>query len=543
VTLDQSFYAPGDTVRGTLQADYFFGKPVADGAVKIEVRAMEIGPSVLATVDTRTDAAGRAEFSFRLPPRLVGREQDSGQARFLLAATVTDSAGQQHSVGASRIVTADPVQVTVIPESGSLVQGVANTVYVITNYADGRPAETRVVVHGQATELETSPLGIAQIEIVPQSAQIGLTVKATDAEGRVGRRNVQLSCGTVGSDFLARPDKAVYAGGETLQLSALGGGVEPVFVDLLKDGQTMLSSQIEMQDGQGAIDIDLPPELFGTLEIVAYRFGDRGLPVRKTRTVLVQQARQLTIRATLDQDEYRPGTKATIQLSLTDTDGRPAPGALSLQAVDEAVYAVLGQRSNLEQTFFLLEQELLDPVYTIYPGWSPEAFSELPITDRQQWQQALFSSTAAGVEGSAALPAVFITTHSPRVQRRGAIPDTAEAMVVEGPMAFPGEETGAAPARPMPYTLAAASFPEKAREVAVRRSAGLNSITVAWWTLGAGLVLAGIIGIRHVLSQSVSDRLAGRCRRLLLVERALGSPVVSGGTRRLQQCEIRGHRC
>jgi hypothetical protein len=43
VTLDKSFYAPGETVRGTLQADYFFGKPVADGTVEIEVRRWRSG--------------------------------------------------------------------------------------------------------------------------------------------------------------------------------------------------------------------------------------------------------------------------------------------------------------------------------------------------------------------------------------------------------------------------------------------------------------------------------------------------------------------
>jgi alpha-2-macroglobulin-like protein len=119
----QSFYAPGDTVRGTLQADYFFGKPVADGAVKIEVRAMEIGPSVLARSmrePTPTDAPssrsgcrrGWSGASRKRPsPIPAGRHRHR-------------PAGQQHSVGASRVVTAEPIQVTVIPEGGTLVQGV-----------------------------------------------------------------------------------------------------------------------------------------------------------------------------------------------------------------------------------------------------------------------------------------------------------------------------------------------------------------------------------------------------------------------------------
>jgi hypothetical protein len=449
----------------------------------------------LATIDAQTDAEGRAEFSFPLPSRMVGREQESGQARFLLAATVTDRAGQQHSVGTSRVVSSEPIQVTVIPEGGSLVQNAPNTVYILTNYADGRPAETRIVAHGVSTELATSPLGVAELQITPSSPRFGLTVKATDAEGRTGRRNVQLQCGTAGSDFLVRPDKAVYAGGETMQLSALGGGVEPVFVDLLKDGQTMLSSQIEMQNGRGSLQIDLPPELFGTIELVAYRFGAAGLPVRKTRTVLVQQARQIEIRATMDQDEYRPGVRATIQLSLTDPDGRPVPGALSLQAVDEAVYSVLGQRSNLEETFFLLEQELLEPVYTIYPGWSPGLFSELPIGDRTQWQQALFSSTAANFEGSEALPAAFVAAPAPRNQVRGRRQDFTEPMVIESAAPFEGWDAPAADPRPMPYTLAAASFPERSDQMAARRTEGLHAVTTAWWSLAGGLILAAMVGL------------------------------------------------
>jgi alpha-2-macroglobulin-like protein len=490
LTLDKSFYSPGDLVHGTVQADYFFGKPVSDGIVEIEVRAMEVGATTLATIDARTGAEGNAPFSFQLPSQMIGREQENGQARFLLAATVTDRAGQQHSIGTSRIVSSEPIQVTVIPEGGTLVQGVPNTVYLITSYADGRPAETRIVAEGVSTELPTSSLGVAELEVTPTSQRFGLTVKATDAEGRIGRRTIQLSCGRASSDFLVRPDKAVYTGGETLQLTALGGGVQPVWVDLLKDGQTMLSSQIEMRDGQGRLELDLPPELFGTLELVAYRFGAAGLPVRKTRTLLVQQARQIEIRATMDQDEYRPGARATIQLSLTDPDGRPVPGALSLQAVDQAVYSVLGQRSNLEQAFFLLEQELLQPVYTIYPGWSPTLFSELPIDDRMQWQQALFSATAAGFEGAAALPAAFVSASTATSPGRARHRDLAAPMlIVEG-----SEATNGAP-RSMPFTLAANSFSEKAQEVGTRRADGLNAVAIAWWWLAAGMVVAATVGL------------------------------------------------
>src|SRR5205823_4576892 len=118
---------------------------------------------------------------------------------------------------------------------------------------------------------------------------------------------------------------------------------------------------------RGRHQFDLPPELFGTIELCAYRIGQLGLPVRKTRTIYIRRVGQLHIRATLDKPEYRPGGQAKLQLALTDDHGKPTPGALSLAAVDEAVFAVLKQAPGLEGRFYLLEQEMLKPVYTLYP--------------------------------------------------------------------------------------------------------------------------------------------------------------------------------
>lgn len=496
LTIDKPFYGPGETVSGSLQADYFFGKPVAGAAVQIEVRTTDVGPTTIASLQEKTDPAGKCAFTFRLPERLVGREQDDGNARFLLAATVIDTAGQRHSAGLSRVVTANPIRVEVLAEAGTLARGLSNTIYVVTSYPDGRPAPTRVVVQGQPAEIETGTAGVGSFELTPTSDSIELTVKATDADGRVGRRHVRLTCGSAAGDFLLRPDRAVYTGGQTMHLLALGGGVEPVFVDVLKDGQTILTAQIEMQNGRGQQDLDLPPDLFGTLELCAYRLQSVGLAVRKLRAVYVEQAQQLAIRATLDQGEYRPGAKATVQLTLSDPDGKPVPGAISLKAVDEAVYAVLGQRTGLEQTFFLLEQQLLEPVYAIYPGWSPQLFSALPVADQVQFEQAVFSATAWQAQGYEAAPAAFLPPEPP-----GAFPGLGPGPgpgPVEGwPMMPPEAVTAddappAGPAR-QTFTLTAASYPDKVRAVSALRTAGLYGVTVAWCGLAAALVLAGIV--------------------------------------------------
>ena len=49
-----------------------------------------------------------------------------------------------------------------------------------------------------------------------------------------------------------------------------------MFVDLIKDGQTLRTETIEMANGQGEAAVDLPPDLAGTVQVVAYRLDAKG---------------------------------------------------------------------------------------------------------------------------------------------------------------------------------------------------------------------------------------------------------------------------
>lgn len=458
VELDRPYYQPGQRARGTVQVDYFFGKPVEGAEVRIAVRSMEVRPTTVQQLALKSDAEGAAAFEFGVPESLIGRPQDAGDARIWLDVTVRDSAGQEQSKTVSRRVAALPIRIEVIPEAGSLVLGVANRIYFFTSYPDGRPAPTQIAVSDVDRELITNQLGVALLELVPESPTVRWTVRATDGEGKVGRREIRLDCGPPSGDFLVRTDKAVYQGGQTVHVLALGGGVEPVLIDLIKDGQTVLTDVIEMRDGRGQYQFDLPPELFGTIRLSAYRFGSRGLPVGKSRVIYVRQAGELQIKTALDKTEYRPGQRAQISFTLTDDQGRPAPGAVSLVVVDEAVFSVLGQRPALEQTFFTLEEELLEPIYAVY-NWSPDLGSRLPeeqLQGLQRLEQAVFARTAR----SPGRGNVFLRTA---------------------------------------HSLEASSFPAKARQVRVERERGLQRVAVAWVALG---VVSGI-GLLVLLCRAV----------------------------------------
>ncbi len=487
--LDRPYYEPGQRARGTVRAEYFFGKPVAGGEASLEVVTHGAGTRrVVHQQQLVTGAEGAAAFEFQVPQGLVGRPQRSGHAEITVEATVRDTAGQSESRRTARPVAAEPIHIEVVPEAGTLVAGVTNRVFILTSYPDGTPARTRLAITGLPEEIETNDLGAAFVELTPSEDEPRWTLRAADDEGRIGRRELVLVVGRPAEDFLVRTDKAVYDGGETMTLIALGGG-EPVFVDLVKDGQTMLSTAIDLRDGRGQLELDLPPELFGTIELCAYRYGASGVPVTKTRVIYVRQAGGLKVETELDEPVYRPGGRAKLRFALTDAEGRPAPGALSLAVVDEAVFSVLGQRPGLQEAFFTLEQELLQPIYALY-AWSPDLFTAEPEPQRAAWEEALFALTAQR-------PTINRDEILRRVVERYAENDQRLLDVLNHPDLDELLETTWVPDElkallrggdPV-HTLSVRSYPLHSREIERRREAGLEFARGAW------IVLILLIGV------------------------------------------------
>jgi uncharacterized protein YfaS (alpha-2-macroglobulin family) len=450
LNLDQPYYEPGQMAEGTVDCQYFFGKPVAGADVVVQAYSQGTGTQLLAELQLKTNDEGTVDFQVRLPDYLAGREQTGGHASLDLIATVTDTAGQQHMVKASRIVARQPLSIEVIPENDQLVPNVANRIYLYVTYPDGRPAQTDVEVVGSQLRraLTTDEFGVAVFEYTPAASRTSLHVQARDAQGKAAERHVQLTSDRANRDFLIRPNQAVYEGGDTLLLDVLGSGSQPVFVDFVKDGQTIQNETIDVINGRGRLEVDLPAETAGLLQLVAYRFDNSGLAVRKSRLVFVKPAQELRIATTMDQQSYRPGDTATIRFTVTDEESQPSPGALSLAVVDEAVFAVNNLRAGLQQQFFLLNQELLKPVYTIY-NWSPD----LERSDREQgWEQLQ--------------QAVFATTSRTVTRDRDAS---------------------------FPISLSLSSFPDKVARTKTIRMHGLTAVFLAWFLLAGSLAVLGLV--------------------------------------------------
>ncbi|HLK57589.1 MAG TPA: MG2 domain-containing protein, partial [Chthonomonadaceae bacterium] len=130
VTTDKPYYLPGETVKGTVQANYFFGKPVSEGQVTLTVNTLIIGVEKIGEVKGKTDAAGKYAFEYKLPNAFVGQPFEQGKAVVEFTGDLKDTADHKQTVQTTVPVVKDPITLVLVPEHRGLVPDVENRVFI-----------------------------------------------------------------------------------------------------------------------------------------------------------------------------------------------------------------------------------------------------------------------------------------------------------------------------------------------------------------------------------------------------------------------------
>src|SRR5207245_3975277 len=98
VTADRRFYMPKETIHVDLQTDYFFGKPIAGGKVKVTASTFDVQFKDFQTWEGKTDANGHASLEIKLPDYFVGQPLAKGDAIVKLEVKVTDTADHTETI-------------------------------------------------------------------------------------------------------------------------------------------------------------------------------------------------------------------------------------------------------------------------------------------------------------------------------------------------------------------------------------------------------------------------------------------------------------
>jgi uncharacterized protein YfaS (alpha-2-macroglobulin family) len=393
-------YRPGDHVTGTVQANYFFGKPVDDGEITVKASSMDVSVFEVGSVHGKTDHEGSYHFDLQLPTYFAGRPLSQGAARVLIEATVKDSADHSETRGAPITVSESPLLITAIPEGGTLAPNLENQVFILTSYPDGTPAGASLKVNaGGTTEQQATSDdgGVAVVRISPGAAIETLKIEAEDKEGNHASSTIQLQAREGEDQILLRTERAVYRAGDRIELKVFSTKKRgTAYVDIVKEGQTVLTRDLDIENGQAELSLTATPDLAGTVDFNAYLFGRNARPVGDHRLVFVQPADELKIETVADAPVYKPGGEARVRLRVTNSRGEGVSAALGLQVVDEAVFALAEKQPGFAKVFFYLEQEVMKPRYEIHSIGMPEIVEpveESKVEQRDRAARALFSAT------------------------------------------------------------------------------------------------------------------------------------------------------
>jgi hypothetical protein len=412
VKADKTFYLPKETIKAELQSDYFFGKPVAQAQVEVTASTFDVAFRKFHSWKGTTDANGHAKFEMQLPDYFVGQPLQQGNALVKLDVKVHDSAEHTEAVVKSYTVSEQPIRVSLIPAGGKLVPDLDNRLFAAAVYPDGSPVpncEIRIWHDKKAKPtakdklveplaiVKTNAAGLTELTLKPRAEQFRsdkaelqnieflggrqqfwrpqivfeLRAEARDARGNKAVVRPRLTSHPLGENVLLRLDKAVYQTGDRMHIDIRSSaGLPTVFVDIVRGGQIMLSRWLTVKDGQARQQLDLPPSVFGSLEVHAYQMLAHGEIIRDSRVAYVQPQGELKIDVKADKAEHEPGTNGRIRFQVTDQAGKPTPAALGIIVVDEAIYALQDLQPGLEKVYFTLQEELLKPHTQIHfsPG-------------------------------------------------------------------------------------------------------------------------------------------------------------------------------
>ncbi|PYX93084.1 MAG: hypothetical protein DMG67_05200 [Acidobacteria bacterium] len=399
-------YRPGDHVTGTVHANYFFGKPVEGGEVTVKGSGMDVAMFEAGTAHGKTDKDGAYHFDLKLPEYFAGHPLSQGAARVLIEATVKDSASHAETRGEPITVSESSLVITAVPEGGTLIPNLENQIFVLASYPDGTPApnaELKIHASGNGAQSATTDEGgVAVIAISAGAGAKTLEIDATDKEGNHASSKVELQSRDGEDQILLRTERAVYHAGDRIHLKVFSTKKRgTAYVDIVKEGQTMLTRDLEIENGQAELSITASAAMAGTVDFNAYLFGSDARPIGDHRLVFVQPADELKIETIADNKVYKPGDEARISFRVTNGRGEGVSAALGLQVVDEAVFALAEKQPGFAKVFFYLEQEVMKPRYEIHSIGMPEVVGmqeEGPAEKsqaerRDRAARALFSAT------------------------------------------------------------------------------------------------------------------------------------------------------
>src|SRR5439155_9463138 len=202
----------------------------------------------------KLDADGKTRLELTLPKQLYVDE-----AQLELSAEIVGTADQRATAEREALVSASELRMEITPESRALVPGVQNRVWVAITDPQGAPLANRdveLISDGKSQSGRTDAIGVAQFTADARTHGIGCNLGETRLVAGVRREGVVQSVSRcvplAATGFTVRTDRAIYPANAPITVDVDGLGADGlVYVDVVKDAQTIDTAQVMLVKGHG----------------------------------------------------------------------------------------------------------------------------------------------------------------------------------------------------------------------------------------------------------------------------------------------------
>ena len=359
--LSKEWFLASDRIRGTVGAEYSFGKAVKG---EVQIKASRYVGTWQQFASVTKDLDGSASFDIPAAGYVAGVPGTKGMGNVSLEVTVREkSTGYEEKTTRLLTVAASPVNLQVIPESTTFKPSLPFNLMVIAETPDKKPADAEVRINlnylnkkfeqvKQDNQQVSVRNGKAMVKITPPQGAVAFTLNAS-----TGQSNAMLSL------------EAGYSpSGNFIHLEQLSqgqlkvGGTARFKVNSTKEAANFYYEVL----GRGKVvysglsrspefEVTLSPLMAPSSRILVYQILPNSEVAVDYIPLTITGDYPNKVEVEFSKSETKPGDDVDIKVS---TQGQAKVG---LAAVDRSVYILAENRMNLQQVFDELERLYMKP--------------------------------------------------------------------------------------------------------------------------------------------------------------------------------------
>jgi CD109 antigen len=377
VTLElaQAWVLVGDALRGTVSAEYSFGKPV-NGEVEI-VATRYVGVwEEYARVTLPLPPNGAATFELPAVEYVAGAPEGGGLGSVRLDATVREQATGYSGQTSQLVTVADsPVALRLVPDTSVFKPGLPFGLLVVAETPDHQPVDANVRLQltwpnddysAPAVESRTVTVsgGLGTLVVTPPASAVSLYIEASAPNASVATLELTAGFSPSGSFIhVAQASVGQLKVGDSARFNVYTTRETPhVYYEVLARGMVVFSDVSELSASAGELALPLTPLMAPSARLLVYQILPDGEVAADYLPFSVSGDYPQTVSVSLGQASARPGDELDVQVQTQGT------ARVGLAAVDRSVFILAENRLNLQQVFAELERLALLPQAELHDG-------------------------------------------------------------------------------------------------------------------------------------------------------------------------------